>query len=458
MKVVRDSKFRHVHGDPLKEKYEDLRITTKIGESTGVRGNSKFIAFPWESGGGSTMAVLPVGKYGRQPRDMPLFTGHSSTILDHEFNPFNENMLMTCGEDQKIMLWDIPEEGLKSHIKEPLVELKGHQKKISFCTFNPTADGIIASTSFDNTVKIWNVQDQEEVFCIDLPTEGTVNHLKWNLGGNLIAATCKDKKLRIIDPRQKTFAVTAKIHEGAKPAKVAWLGGSQSLTDENFKLVTTGFTRDAGREISVWDIRKFDEDENELSEPLNMLSVDPGTGALFPFFDAGTQMLYVAGKGDGSIRYFEVVPDDPFLHFLSVYSATTAQKGIDFLPKSCMDTSKHEVARAMKMETNFIGYVSFKVPRKSKEFQEDIFPDCAAGVPSMSAEDWCGGAEPKAQVMRSMKPGAEDVATAAKAASASSGMVSVKDLKKQLAEAEARIQALEKENELLKAEIAERKK
>merc|ERR1719469_1298001 len=138
------------------------------------------------------------------------------------------------------------------------------------------------------------------------------------------------------------------------------------------------------------------------------------------------------------------------MHYISVYSSVTPQKGIDFLPKRSMDVSKHEVMRCMKMETNFIGFVSFKVPRKSKEFQEDIFLDCLAGVPAMSGEDWCGGTEPKQPVLRSMKPGAEAVDAAKKAAGAAMGMVSVKDLKKQISEADAKIQALEKENELLK--------
>lgn len=208
----------------------------------------------------------------------------------------------------------------------------------------------------------------------------------------------------------------------------------------------------------IWDIRKFGDDEDEIAEPLNEFGLDPGTGALFPWFDAGTQMLYCAGKGDGTIRYWEVVPDDPFMHYVSMYGAITPQKGIDMMPKKCVDVTKHEVMRALKMENTFIGYVSFKVPRKSKDFQEDIFPDCYAGVPAMSGEDWCGGSEPKMPVQRSMKPGADTVAAAQAAAAASSGMVSVKDLKKQLAEAEAKIQALEKENEMLKAELADLKK
>lgn len=454
MKVVRDSKFRHVHGEAQKEKYEDLRVSTRQVESTGVRGNGKFIAFPWESGGGGSMAVIPVGNHGRTPRDLPLITGHSAGILDFEFNPFNDHMMITASEDAKMMLWDIPEGGYKTHAREPFAELKCHEKKVVFSTFNPVANGVVASSSFDFTTKVSNVSEQEELFSINMPETGVVNHLKWNMTGSLLAASCKDKKLRIIDPRQSKFAIVAKIHEGSKPMKLEWLGGWGGITDETHKIVSTGFTRDAGREINIWDIRML-EDTEDVCEPLNNLAVDPGTGALFPFFDPGCQMLYVAGKGDGSIRYFEASAEDPYLHFIDVFSSTTAQKGVEFLPKRVCDVSKHEVGRCMKVEPTHISYISFKVPRKSKEFQDDLFPDCPCGAPSMTSEEWAGGADQRMPLMGSMKPGAENAGSQKQGAPAA---VSVKDLKKQLAEAQAKIQALEQENKALKEELTALKK
>lgn len=458
MKVVRDSKFRHVFGEPLKQRYEDCRLSSKATESTGIRGNGKFFAFPWESGGGGTLAVVANEKYGRLPRDLPLVTGHSGGILDFEFNPFDDNMLVSASEDMTIKVWSIPDGGIKQHMRDPLMSLDGHGKKVSFCTFNPSAGSIIASASFDQTCRIWNLAEQEEAFSCALPDQ--VMGLKWNYSGSLLAATCKDKKLRIIDPRSSKIASENRIHDGAKASKVEWLGSS-SATDESYKLVTTGFSQQANREIGVWDMRRFTSSEEPDSEFLQLLELEQGTGALYPFFDAGTQMLYIAGKGDGNVRYFEATPTEPYLHFLADYRSTIPQKGFCFLPKRCVDSSTHEIMRGLKLESTAVVPISFRVPRKSEMFQDDLYPDCPAGVPAVGPDDWCTAAETQVcagPILQSMTPGEDGAASPVKAAAVlSAGVVSVKDLKKQLGEAQARIQALEKENQVLKAELAQLK-
>jgi len=55
-------------------------------------------------------------------------------------------------------------------------------------------------------------------------------------------------------------------------------------------------------------------------------------------------------------------------------------------------------------------------------------------------------------ILRSMAPGEEEAMAAAASATPKAAVVSMKDLKKQLADALARIQELEAENEKLKAE------
>lgn len=443
MKVVRDSKYRHVFADVSKTAvYSDLRPSNKGTESSGLRANAKFLALSWESGGGGAICVLDITKYGRTPSGQPLITGHRGPILDFEFNPFNDNMLLSCSEDLTVKLWDIPDGGLKEHLKDPLATFEGHGKKISFCTFNPSAENIFATTAFDMKTKIWNVDEQAEAFNVDMPEQ--VWSLKWNHTGSLLAACTKDKKMNIIDPRASKIVASGAVHEGAKPLKIAWMG-SNTDTDQNYKIITTGFTKQAEREIGLWDMRKFG---GETSEPLNLLCLDQGTGALYPTYDPGTGLAFFPGKGDGNVRYFEMTDEDPYIHFISQYGSTVAQKSFEFLPKRCCDTTKHEIMRGLKMESNACYQVSFTVPRKSEAFQEDIFPDCAGTDSSMTSESWAKGDECKAPKLMSMKPGAAGANSPKKAAVA---IVSVASLKKDLAAALARIAELEKENAELKA-------
>jgi len=429
----------------MKVGYQDIRLSTKATESPGIRCNGKFLAVPWQSGGGGTLAVIPVEKTGRLPSGIPLITGHSGPILDFEFNPFDDNMIATSSEDLTVKLWNIPDGGLTEHMKDPLLTLEGHGKKVMFSTFSPSAAHVIATTAFDCNTKIWNISEQEEMFNITLPE--TVWGMSWNYNGSLLACTCKDKRLRILDPRQSKSVAETRIHEGVKPSKVCWVG-NPGMPDQAGKIVTTGFSSQAERQIGVWDMRMFGAED---TDPLNMLILDQGTGSLYPTFDEGTQMLYVAGKGDGNVRYFECTPEDPYLHFLSQYSAKDPQKGFCFLPKKCVDTTKHEVMRGLKLDNACVHQITFTVPRKAEAFQEDLFPDGPAGVPAMTPEEWATGGD-KPPILRSMKPG--EGGGGAKKDSASGGMLSMKDLKKQLQEALAKSGALEKENALLKKELA----
>lgn len=43
-----------------------------------------------------------------------------------------------------------------------------------------------------------------------------------------------------------------------------------------------------------------------LDEPIVMVELDTSNGVMFPLYDPDTSMVYLCGKGDSVIRYFEV--------------------------------------------------------------------------------------------------------------------------------------------------------
>ena len=126
MKVVRDSKFRHVFGEAQKVRYDDLRLSSKATESVGIRANSKFFTVAWDSGGGGALAVVPLKKTGRLPRDQKLITGHAGPILDFEFNPFDDNMIASCSEDLTVKIWNVPDDGLSAHLRPSVIDVFAH--------------------------------------------------------------------------------------------------------------------------------------------------------------------------------------------------------------------------------------------------------------------------------------------------------------------------------------------
>jgi len=205
----------------------------------------------------------------------------------------------------------------------------------------------------------------------------------------LAATISKDKKLRIIDPRKNAISSEVEAHQGIKGSRAVWLSDSRVLS--------SGFSKTSEREFCLWDLREF-------TKPLTKTMVDSASGLLMPFFDNDTSMLYLVGKGDGNIRYYEVVDEAPYIHYLTEFQSKTPQRGCCFVPKRAVNVSDCEVARILKVGVKLVEPISFQVPRKSDLFQDDLFPDCFSGEPTLSGDEWLAGKNGNAKT-RSMAPG-----------------------------------------------------
>lgn len=58
-------------------------------------------------------------------------------------------------------------------------------------------------------------------------------------------------------------------------------------------------------------------DENDISKPLFADTIDSSSGIVFPFYDPDTNIVFLAGKGDGNIRFYEISDEAPYIHYLS---------------------------------------------------------------------------------------------------------------------------------------------
>lgn len=83
---------------------------------------------------------------------------------------------------------------------------------------------MIASGSQDNTVRIWDTIAQQDKIVLDTFKEAIYN-LSWNWDGSLLAVSSKDRKLRILDPRQKTVA------QVRNPMRSQFIHGDESCLD-----------------------------------------------------------------------------------------------------------------------------------------------------------------------------------------------------------------------------------
>jgi len=389
-RVVRSSKFRHVFGTPAKKEqtYDGVKPSRSAWDSNKVCSSGKWIGCIWDASGGGAFAVLNSAKMGKLGQ-FPLVTGHSGEVLDLEFSPFTDNLIASSSEDGYTKLWKIPDEGVTENLETPVQTLSGHKRKVGTVNFNPIADNVIATTSNDYLIKIWDVETGQAKHDI----AGHVDIIQsscWNYNGSLYSTASKDKKIRLIDPRANSIIADVEAHQGVKGMRVCFLG-SKNL------LFSMGFSKTSERQFNIWDPKKMDA-------PIRNENIDTMAGILMPFYDNDCCVLYLAGKGDGNIRYYEVVDEAPYVHYLSEFKSASPQRGMGWHPKLAVDLNNCEIARMLKLTATAIEPISFTVPRKSDQFQDDLYPPTFAGTPSLSAEEWESGknADPK---MIQLSPG-----------------------------------------------------
>ncbi|KAM9314181.1 coronin-2A [Pholidichthys leucotaenia] len=395
----RSSKFRHVFGKAATKEncFDGVPITRSVQDNSFCAVNPRFVAIITECGGGGSFLVLSIKHTGKVDPHHPKVSGHRANVLDIKWNPFNDCCIASCSEDSTVKVWEIPPYGVMKNITVPWKELQGHSRRVSLIEWHPTANKILFSTAYDYQVMIWNLDCPEQV--IKNPVRTIRHHtdvilsMSFNTDGSLFATTCKDRKVRLMEPRsgnllQETNSKTHRAH------KVLILGNMKML-------FTSGTSCWNERQIAMWD-------QEDLSVPLLTENLDGSSGVVFPFYDPDTHMIYLAGKGDGNIRYYEISSEKPYIHYLTEYRSHVPQKGLGVMPKRGLDVSSCEVFRFYKLVTvkSLIEPLSMIVPRRSESYQEDLYPMTAANKPALTADEWLNGIN-KGPVLMSLKPGSQ---------------------------------------------------
>ena len=364
------SKFRHLYGDAGKPQ-DSYIVTTKVlrlGESQYVKANSRFLAYGDALGGKAPVYVRKLTNTGRPYCSYHIST-HKGRLTDFDFHPFDETIIATASEDCKVNINQFPIEGLTENITKPQVEIKGHTKAVSLILFNPSANNIIASASYDVTVKILNIEKASIITSYDQFENlkhnqyNNIYSLAWNKDGSKLAITSKDNNncLRIMDPRKPGDAIKIVNTFGGKKSTKCF------FVDSFGWIGSTGFSKFRKRELKIWDERNIG---NAIYT--KVLDSNQKQSVLMPHVDNDLNMLYLAGKGDNIVRYYELRNDDKIacVYSLSLWRDSMCQHGGGWVPKRGLNVWKCEIQRFLKLKVErnkaSIIPVSFIVCVKSK--------------------------------------------------------------------------------------------
>ncbi|NXL68299.1 COR2B protein, partial [Chordeiles acutipennis] len=379
----RSSKFRNVYGKVASREhcFDGIPITKNVHDNHFCAVNARFLAIVTESAGGGSFLVIPLEQTGRIEPNYPKVCGHQGNVLDIKWNPFIENIIASSRGSQphpdacpipQVRIWEIPEGGLKRNMTEAVLELYGHSRRVGLVEWHPTTNNILFSAGYDYKVLIWNLDIGEPVKMIDCHTD-VILCMSFNTDGSLLATTCKDKKLRVVEPRSGRVLQEASC-KNHRVNRVVFLGSTK-------RLLTTGVSRWNTRQIALWD-------QEDLSMPLIEEEIDGLSGLLFPFYDADTHMLYLAGK----VRAGRPVPP---LQLLLGSRATPSR----------LDMQVEMSAGSLRVVSRFPQVDGFSFPSfQSETYQEDIYPMTPGTEPALTPDEWLSGVN-REPILMSLKEG-----------------------------------------------------
>eukprot|EP01130_Rhizamoeba_saxonica_P006820 TRINITY_DN2730_c0_g1_i1.p1 TRINITY_DN2730_c0_g1~~TRINITY_DN2730_c0_g1_i1.p1 ORF type:complete len:212 (-),score=63.59 TRINITY_DN2730_c0_g1_i1:44-679(-) len=139
-------------------------------------------------------------------------------------------------------------------------------------------------------------------------------------------------------------------------------------------------------------------DHRDMENPIvNRGQIDHGSGVIMPFYDADTNILFFAGKGDGNVRYYEITPEaKKLVNEISAFQSNQPTAGAGFMPKRGCSVSDVEIARIYRVTDKYLQPLKFCVPRKTSEiFADDVYVDAVSDEPGCGAEEWFNGANPE---------------------------------------------------------------
>ncbi|NXC86981.1 CORO7 protein, partial [Cercotrichas coryphoeus] len=305
------SRFRHAQGRVL---HRDQHLTnlrglslTTPGECDGFCANHQRVALPLLSAGGQ-IAVLELSKPGRLPDAAVPTIQNGAAVADLTWDPFDPRRLAVAGEDAKIRLWRIPEGGLQETLQEPEAILRGHTEKIYSIRFHPVASDLLVSSSYDMTVRIWELSTGQEVLCLQGHTD-QIFSMAWSPDGKKLATVSKDGRIRLYEPRRSSQPQQeGPGPEGGRGARLVWVCGGDYL-------LVSGFDSRSERRILLYRAQALPEG------PLSVLGLDVAPSTLLPFYDEDTSVVFLTGKGDTRVFLYEVTPEPPY--FLECNSFTS---------------------------------------------------------------------------------------------------------------------------------------
>ncbi|GAA5963348.1 hypothetical protein JCM8115_000985 [Rhodotorula mucilaginosa] len=328
-----------------------------------------------------SLVVLPYDHQGKQGSKAPTLQTGIRTITSFETDGFDD-LIAVGGENGQVNVFTLPgvdsldfeTTAPRAHTPSSIlsVSLPTGGKAVETMAFHPLASSLFLASS-QNTISVFDVASQSSDAAYTLSSPSPSWSARWSNDGRSITATGKDGKLRCWDVRASQAAPVAEVasHAGIKASRHVHLG---SLSAGPPQIFTTGFSRTRDREYSVHDFRNLKDGAVKTQR------VDTGTGVLVPLLDSSRGIVYLAGKGDMSLRWTELGGPGGFTEGAAPLPVPIVSAALT--PPSTLELMMAEINRLVVLGgggADAVFPVSITVPRRQYlDFHADLYPPVAA--------------------------------------------------------------------------------
>jgi coronin-7 len=334
------------------------------------------------SGPGGRLGVHRLAQTGRLPAALPALSS-GAAVLDFCVDPFGDARVIAAAEDGKVRVWEVASQAGETQPSLTL-QLPGASRPGEIAP-HPRAEGLfaIAPTDAEGQLHLLDIRSSASapLASLDVPGGGAFS-LAWRANGLHLALACKDRKLRVFDPRTGSSIAEVAAHASPRSFRVIWL--------DEAHLLSVGHGAGSARELQLF---KFSAAAGLTAVAFTTLDVSPAV--LFPHWDGDSQVLFLCAKSE-PVAAYEVRVDAPrpadFFTALPAFQHGQPQLGLAFLPKQSCDVQAVEVARALRLTKSELMMVSWRVPRARPElFQDDVFPPTRVLQAATTARAWMEG-------------------------------------------------------------------
>ena len=387
--------FNHLFATAHKRQfcYESLAVADgsqiRSDGGTSIAASSRFFAYPAKTGGGSTVAVLPLDSYGRRhvpvqatTYQQPLYKMHVNKVHCVSFSPHDQEKtnLASGSSGGDVHIYQVPEEGLiedyTGSSDQSTTTAINTASAVHGLVWHPSAANIIA-VRHPKSIEVLDLIKQEAVWNDGNKHLQDVHSCAWSWDGKQAVTTSKDTIIRLFDSRTGEISNSVQGHGSWRPSISCWAGR------ESF-FYTTGVGKDRSREIKLWDIRSLKDGA------IASHRIDSGSSVLIPQVDTDTGLLYVTSRGDTGFRILEMTSSNKIKELTNCRLSGDPVLDFCLLPKSSLDVKGCEMARVLRLTQNSVDPVRVELPRKDKsKIDTSIYIDTISRVATMDSAAFC---------------------------------------------------------------------